>query len=112
MKELLTTLASGDNFSKVLMVILLLVSGGNFFRIGNQGDETRQEVDRLHAITSAQVKAVYDYQKNYIDLIRGIRADHTKLMQHFGLGDSAIKEPPPMPELPPETYFYPPTKSK
>jgi len=100
MKELLTTLASGDNFSKVLLVILLLVSGGNWFKIGNQGDETRSEVDRFHQETRKQIRLIYDYQQHYIDLIKGIKKDHSKLMAHFGLGNSEIPDPPPLQPLP------------
>jgi len=100
MKELLTTLASGDNFSKVLMVIVLLLSGTNFFKIGNQADETRANSIAEHERTRAQIEAVYNYQQHYIDLIKGIRKDNQKVLSHLGLGDTAIPEAPQLAPLP------------
>jgi|SRR5215469_37422 len=100
MKELLTTLASGDNFSKILLVIVLLVTGGNFFKIGNQGDETRSEVEKFHLETRQQIKLIYNYQQHYIDLIKGIKRDNNKMLTHFGLAPSDIPDPPPLQPLP------------
>jgi len=90
MKELLTSLASGDNFSKLLLVVVLLLSGTNFFRIG----ETREDVERQAAITRAQVRDVHQYQLYFLKLAKGMKGDQTKLLQHFGLGVSEIPEPP------------------
>lgn len=100
MGELVKTLATGDNFSKVLMVIVLLISSGNWFKIGSQNEETRTEVDRQAAITRAQVRQIYTYQLYFLQAMKGLKTDHAKLLNQFGLGASEIPEPPivtPMP---------------
>jgi hypothetical protein len=97
LKDAIGPLLSGDNFSKLLGVVLIILTTSNFFRIGSQGDETRAEVESFHRETQQKISIIYGYQRNYIEYLRGLKQDQQKIMAHFGLETDL----PDMPDLTP-----------
>jgi hypothetical protein len=99
-KDMVGPLLAGDNVSKLIGVGLIIITSTNFFQTRNQGNETREEIDRQAAITRAQVRETYHYQLYFLQMVRGLKADHSKLLQNFGLGSSEIPDPPEVRPMP------------
>jgi hypothetical protein len=103
LKDAIGPLLSGDNFSKLLGVVLILITGSNFFRTGSQGEATRDEVASQHRETQDKIAIIYGYQQNYINYLRGLKTDQQKILSHFGLESDL----PDMPDLKPLPTPYP-----
>src|SRR5262245_7796295 len=103
---ILSSLATGDNFSKLLMVVIVLLTGGGIWNVNREGKETRAEMNqdflRAQKKARAQVHVIYENQNAFINALKAERDDHNKMMQKFGLGMSQIKDIPIMPEPTPD----------
>ena len=51
-------------------------------------------------VTRVQVREIYTYQLYFLKLAKGMKADQGKLLQHYGLGQSEIPEPPVVRPIP------------
>jgi hypothetical protein len=105
LQDVAKSLLAGDNFSKLIGVGILILTATNFFKIGNQGDETRAEVDRRHQETQQKIAIIYGYQSNYIQYLRGLKTDQQKILAHFGL-ESDLPDMPDLQPLPTPSPRY------
>ena len=77
---LLTTLASGDNFSKLIMMGLILISGGGNFwetRSGNQFNS--QEIERATREIHQLYDKLMDYERRQTEMLENQR----KLLESY-----------------------------
>jgi hypothetical protein len=102
MATLLTTLASGDNVSKMLMVVLIFMQGGGIWNVNRNGNETRAEVEQQQRIAFKQLKNMYDSQKIFIQAIKDANTDHNELMKKLGIKMQSQIKVPPQPTPPEE----------
>jgi hypothetical protein len=81
MGSLLTTLASGDNVSKLLMVVLLVVQSGGIWNTSRNGSETRSEVDRAHEASVKQVGVIFRNQTTWGNYARATFKQNELIME-------------------------------
>jgi hypothetical protein len=103
LQDVAKSLLAGDNFSKLIGVGILILTATNFFKIGNQGDLTREEFDRQQMITRENIRALYDNQIYSFNYIKILKRDHNEMLRKSDLPESPV-EPPDAPKPLP---YYP-----
>jgi hypothetical protein len=107
---LLTTLAKGDNFSKLMMAAILLLQGGGILNTNKQASSTRSELDEARVTAAKQIQVIYDHQRYWTSAMKGLQHDNSVIMEKLGVGKSTIPDPPvyrkklPQSADEPETY--------
>lgn len=93
MTTLLTALASGDNWVKMLIVGGLILNG---YLTSKSGTDTRRDVDKVQQAAAKQIRTIFTNQSIWAQYAEATETEHRLMLEKLGVPKDQWPRLPPI----------------